>query len=527
MSSTKKQPRSVLSSGSNEYTTTLLLSDEEEYYYDESLHNTYSYEDTESPVSPTVYYRKPGRKTKSSRNRTHLHQHPLNGSSVRDSTGLYRKHDPKVAKESISRGAKSIGMYSLFGYLFQKIFATQSQDTSLSATYSNAGVKLVSSEAVTEYKLGSSPSKLTQTTPQKPYYEDHFRQRPDKHYSKLSSGSPTPIRTHNNHNGALSPRSRRVKTLRRKTISAPKLKIKKTSNSLTRSEWIDVGVSDHNDEDDSENYLNAEKMEHLRLQKFDTLQYAPRGFHNDPSVPYTLSLYLQLLLNFLLSCIFIYFFYILVSTIRHDVDKKVEEYSSEILAEMAECSKQYLRNNCMPGRRPPALEKTCVLWEHCMNRDPTIVGRARVSAETFSEIINSFIKPLTFKTWSIIGGFIVASFVFSNTAFAFFRSSRFFNPSSNNNSINQSYHQIQHQNYQQYSGFVTPYTPNGYHPMASPPYGYFAPTVGLSTGSNGSSTRSSTRKKQTKVSSTSRFARKASPSPASSERIKNRSSSYY
>ena len=163
-----------------------------------------------------------------------------------------------------------------------------------------------------------------------------------------------------------------------------------------------------------------------------------------------------------------------------------------------------------------------------MNRDPTIVGRARVSAETFSEIINSFIKPLTFKTWSIIGGFIVASFVFSNTAFAFFRSSRFFNPSSNNNSINQSYHQIQHQNYQQYSGFVTPYTPNGYHPMASSPYGYFGTTVGLSTGSNGSSTVAALgRRSKPKSHQPQDLPEKLAPLPRAVKESKIVASSYY
>jgi hypothetical protein len=44
------------------------------------------------------------------------------------------------------------------------------------------------------------------------------------------------------------------------------------------------------------------------------------------------------------------------------------------------------------------MEKACLAWEKCMNRDPTVVGRARVSAETFAEIINSFIEPISYKT---------------------------------------------------------------------------------------------------------------------------------
>lgn len=70
----------------------------------------------------------------------------------------------------------------------------------------------------------------------------------------------------------------------------------------------------------------------------------------------------------------------------------------EILQEMAICSKEYLENRCAPNTRVPAMEKACSAWEKCMNRDPTVVGRARVSAETFAEIINSFIEPISYKT---------------------------------------------------------------------------------------------------------------------------------
>ena len=65
---------------------------------------------------------------------------------------------------------------------------------------------------------------------------------------------------------------------------------------------------------------------------------------------------------------------------------------------MAVCSKEYLENRCAPSTRVPAMEKACMAWEKCMNRDPSVVGRARVSAETFAEIINSFIEPISYKT---------------------------------------------------------------------------------------------------------------------------------
>lgn len=33
-----------------------------------------------------------------------------------------------------------------------------------------------------------------------------------------------------------------------------------------------------------------------------------------------------------------------------------------------------------------------------MNRDPKIVGRAKVSAEMLAEVINGFVEPISWKT---------------------------------------------------------------------------------------------------------------------------------
>lgn len=33
-----------------------------------------------------------------------------------------------------------------------------------------------------------------------------------------------------------------------------------------------------------------------------------------------------------------------------------------------------------------------------MNRDPAVIGRAKVGAETFAEVINSFVDHISWKT---------------------------------------------------------------------------------------------------------------------------------
>jgi hypothetical protein len=52
------------------------------------------------------------------------------------------------------------------------------------------------------------------------------------------------------------------------------------------------------------------------------------------------------------------------------------------------------------------MAQQCANWETCMNRDPAIVGRAKVGAELIAEVINNFVEPISWKTLvSAIQGF--------------------------------------------------------------------------------------------------------------------------
>lgn len=116
-----------------------------------------------------------------------------------------------------------------------------------------------------------------------------------------------------------------------------------------------------------------------------------------PNLPHVLSYYAQFLLNVFLVFFFIYIIYSFWSTIRSDVDKKSEVVAAETLAEMAACAHQFVENRCDRATRVPAMESVCDSWERCMNKDPSSVGRARVSAHTFAEIFNSFVEPISYK----------------------------------------------------------------------------------------------------------------------------------
>ncbi|BEI79553.1 hypothetical protein CcaverHIS002_0100820 [Cutaneotrichosporon cavernicola] len=115
-------------------------------------------------------------------------------------------------------------------------------------------------------------------------------------------------------------------------------------------------------------------------------------------VPSILLGYVQFVFNGSLVLGFLYVVANFVLAVQRDVKERIEEYSVEYLQDISECSRSYFTNRCEAGTRVPAMEVACQGWELCMNRDPKVVGRARVGAETFAGIINSFFETISWKT---------------------------------------------------------------------------------------------------------------------------------
>ncbi|RSH93329.1 hypothetical protein EHS25_007683 [Saitozyma podzolica] len=115
-------------------------------------------------------------------------------------------------------------------------------------------------------------------------------------------------------------------------------------------------------------------------------------------IPALLVGYLQFFVNAAVVVFVLYLAVQFVLTVRRDVKERMQEASVEILQEIAECTKLYLTNRCDPTLRVPAMEAPCRAWEACMQRDPTVVGRTNVVAETFAGVINSFVDPISWKT---------------------------------------------------------------------------------------------------------------------------------
>ncbi|WFD27740.1 hypothetical protein MNAN1_002745 [Malassezia nana] len=150
----------------------------------------------------------------------------------------------------------------------------------------------------------------------------------------------------------------------------------------------------------------------------------PPAQPSTPSVlerPELLLTYAQVLFNASIIFVFMYLLFSLVWTIQRDVSQKVREYELDYLGEIASCSSSYEQNRCGSDTQAPALSELCESWKRCAARDPTVVGRARVTAETFAEILNGFVDAVSWKTmlFSLLTLSIVVGA--TNSTLSFFR----------------------------------------------------------------------------------------------------------
>ena len=141
-----------------------------------------------------------------------------------------------------------------------------------------------------------------------------------------------------------------------------------------------------------------------------------------PRLPATLSYYAQFLLNLFVVLIIIYAATAICLSIREDFQKASSLASSEMMAEMAACASEYRENNCKDvSARVPAMRSVCESWERCMSRDPRMVGRAKVSARTFAEILSSFVDGVSVKAMGLGGAMFIGCWAVGNLSLSWVR----------------------------------------------------------------------------------------------------------
>ncbi|EGW34278.1 uncharacterized protein SPAPADRAFT_59697 [Spathaspora passalidarum NRRL Y-27907] len=144
-------------------------------------------------------------------------------------------------------------------------------------------------------------------------------------------------------------------------------------------------------------------------------------------IPYMLSSYLQLLLNFLASLYLIHLIRGLTLSIKRDITYRLNQQSTTILTSIETCRRAYIENRCHPDTIVPLLEKKCAMYERCMNQDPFNGGGnlSKITAETVAMVANSLIEPLGIKFFLMMVGFIVVVFG-CNFSFGYIRAKTYY-----------------------------------------------------------------------------------------------------
>lgn len=115
--------------------------------------------------------------------------------------------------------------------------------------------------------------------------------------------------------------------------------------------------------------------------------------------PYILLVYLQLLFNASLVGLALYLSTNFILMMRTDINHRMAIQTAQIRQEIEHCTTEYNTNNCWPlSKRTKFLEQPCIEWERCMARNPNLLSKSKIGAETFAEVMNGFVDLISWKT---------------------------------------------------------------------------------------------------------------------------------
>ncbi|KAI5954611.1 hypothetical protein KGF54_002387 [Candida jiufengensis] len=143
------------------------------------------------------------------------------------------------------------------------------------------------------------------------------------------------------------------------------------------------------------------RLELYKSQNFVSLP-APwqQNIHPIEKIPYIISSYLQLFINFIISLYFIYLIYYIATTIKSDINHKLTIQKQNIQLQIESCRKLFIENQCdnPDFYNLPLLNKKCQYYEKCMSQNPNSIGNiSAINAQILGMILNSLIEPLGFK----------------------------------------------------------------------------------------------------------------------------------
>lgn len=157
-------------------------------------------------------------------------------------------------------------------------------------------------------------------------------------------------------------------------------------------------------EEELDKYLAMRKNDSIELTRTSDYINLPAPWRGDihpiEKVPYMISSYLQLFINFIISLYFIYLVYYIVISIKSDVNHKIHVQKRAIQAQIDSCRTLFYESKCDDPEfnSLPILRKKCETLALGMNQDPNSIGNlSMINAQIIGLILNSLVEPLGFK----------------------------------------------------------------------------------------------------------------------------------
>ena len=187
---------------------------------------------------------------------------------------------------------------------------------------------------------------------------------------------------------------------------------------------IESGNTSLNEMSMHSNYFSANSTKEKSESHHDEVesQGIIRSLLGDPQCITNLTLIIQIVMNTVVVACLIAIVIICFMSVKRDVDRKVQTYVIEMVHKINSCRREYLRNNCAPEMRAPALESSCTEWENCMNEDPESVVTSVAYFEVMADCMNAFFHNLSFRTLCSMAGLLFFIVIVPNMIFNKFRS---------------------------------------------------------------------------------------------------------
>jgi hypothetical protein len=115
-------------------------------------------------------------------------------------------------------------------------------------------------------------------------------------------------------------------------------------------------------------------------------------------LPMVLLTWIQFAFNLLVMACFFYGVWKTTHILSNDLEKHIEKQSHMMLADIIQCSREYVKNHCAMPMVPPAMELMCNSWKLCMEQDVNHIMKSRETAVILAEILNNFFGSLSDRT---------------------------------------------------------------------------------------------------------------------------------